>query len=90
MAKESPFYTMSGREKNIINAPKERYGFLRELMWRRFSEAALRGQELIVQGYVDLLIQRLGEESRLGKVVDMVAGYNVCLSGSAPSLPAFT
>jgi hypothetical protein len=53
MAKESPFYTMSGREKDITNAPKERHGFLRNSMSRGFSEAALRVQEPIVKSYVD-------------------------------------
>jgi hypothetical protein len=82
MAKESPFYTMGGREKNIINAPKERHGFLRKLMSRGFSEAALRDQEPIVKGYVDLLMQRLGDESKLGKAVDMVSWYNVRSPGN--------
>jgi hypothetical protein len=42
-----------------------------------------------VKSYVDLLMQRLGEESKLGKVVDMVAWYNVRLPGNTPSLPVF-
>jgi hypothetical protein len=46
-------------------------------MLRAFSEAALRDQEPIVKGYIDLLMQRLGEKSKLGKAVDMVAWHNV-------------
>jgi len=87
MAKESPFYTSSHMPNTIVNAPKERHGFLRRLMSRGFSEAALRDQEPIVKTYVDLLINRLGEETALGKKVDMVSWYNVSLSLISLSLP---
>jgi hypothetical protein len=46
------------------------------------SEAALRDQESIAKSYVDLLMQRLCEESELGEAVDMVAWYNVRSPGN--------
>ena len=77
MAKESPFYKSRSAPHALINSPKERHGFLRRLMSRGFSEAALRDQEPTVKSYFDLLMRRLGDESTAGRAVDMTSWYNV-------------
>jgi hypothetical protein len=77
MAKESPFYKSKSIPSTIVNASKERHGFLRRLMSRGFSEAALRDQEPTVKSYVDLLMRRLRDEGVAGRAVDVTSWYNV-------------
>ncbi|PYI24805.1 cytochrome P450 [Aspergillus violaceofuscus CBS 115571] len=55
----------------------------RRLLSYAFSDSALRGQEPIIRGYVDLLMQRLHEHARrhgptTPTALDMVAWYNFC------------
>ncbi|KAK6603848.1 cytochrome P450 [Botrytis cinerea] len=77
MSKETPFFTSKNSSVGgVISAEREMHGILRKLMSRGFSEAALREQEPIVQGYTQLLIDQLKEESKKGKTVDMVSWYN--------------
>ena len=77
MAKESPFYTNDAQPPSIITAKRERHSHFRRLMSRGFSDAALREQQPIIQSYVNLLMQRLREETSKGKSVDIVSWYNV-------------
>ncbi|EMR84198.1 putative cytochrome p450 protein [Botrytis cinerea BcDW1] len=77
MSKEMPFFTSENSSVGgVISAERELHGILRKLMSRWFSEAALREQVPIVQGYTQLLINQLKEESKKGKTVDMVSWYN--------------
>ncbi|RAH67354.1 cytochrome P450 [Aspergillus aculeatinus CBS 121060] len=51
----------------------------RRLLSHAFSDTALRGQEPIIRGYVELLMQRLREHARHAQTpLDMVAWYNFC------------
>lgn len=77
MAKDTPFYTNESQPPGILSAKREKHALFRRLMSRGFSEAALREQEPIIIGYVDLLMQRLRENSKEGKSIEMVSWFNV-------------
>jgi len=63
--------------KSIITANDSQHARYRRLLAYAFSDKALRAQEDIMEVYVDLLIQRLHENSKGGSsAVDMVAWYN--------------
>ena len=49
---------------------------MRRILAFAFSEKTLREQEPILRNYVDLIIQKLREESQGGKLVDIVNWYN--------------
>jgi len=76
MAKESPFYLNESARKGIVSAKREKHS-LRRLMSRGFSDAALREQQPIIKGYVDLLMRRLRGESDQGKAVEITSWFNV-------------
>jgi cytochrome P450 len=77
MTKEEGFYKPMGHREpdNIITASRERHTQIRRSISHGFSERAMRGQEPIIGGYVDLMISRLAEKSKEGPV-DMVAWLN--------------
>ncbi|KAH8424434.1 cytochrome P450 [Aspergillus melleus] len=60
----------------IIQSNDADHSRFRRLLSHAFSEASLRGQEPIIKGYIDLLIQRLHEQSNGAQPVDMVSWYN--------------
>lgn len=60
---------------DIVNSGREEHGRLRRTMAHGFSERAMREQQGIIGGYVDLLIEALGREGGKGKV-DVAAWYN--------------
>jgi cytochrome P450 len=77
-AKDKNYHAGIKGEPVILNADKEYHSYLRKLLAHGFSEKALRGQEPVIQRYVDLLIQKLHEVGQDGSVpVDMLAWYNV-------------
>ncbi|THC98068.1 hypothetical protein EYZ11_002420 [Aspergillus tanneri] len=62
---------------SIIQSNDADHSRFRRLLSHAFSESSLRGQEPIVRGYIDLLIQRLHENANdENKPVDMVSWYN--------------
>lgn len=61
---------------NILTADDDDHRRIRRHMSHAFSEKALRGQETIVQGYLELLIRKLTERAEKGETVDMVSWYN--------------
>ncbi|OQV06561.1 hypothetical protein CLAIMM_11111 [Cladophialophora immunda] len=61
---------------NILLAGDTAHSRQRRLLSHAFSEKALRGQEGILNGYLDLLIRRLTTEAEAGKVVNLVQWYN--------------
>ncbi|KAK4150684.1 Isotrichodermin C-15 hydroxylase [Chaetomidium leptoderma] len=66
-----------GNPVSILDADREEHGRLRRAVAGGFSERAMTAQEPVIQGYVDLLMRRLREQSGRGKaVVDMVQWYN--------------
>lgn len=62
---------------SIIASDEEAHSRMRRSVAHAFSDKALREQQDIIQGYVDLLVSRLGEEIDAGKeAVDMCRWYN--------------
>lgn len=62
---------------NIILSNDTDHTRFRRSLSHAFSDSSLRGQEPIIKGYVDLLIQRLHETTRSGTIpVDIVSWYN--------------
>ena len=77
-AKSTMFYadTIGGESApSILNTPWEEHARLRKALAGGFSERAMRAQEGIVRGYVDLLIRCLRESAMSGKKVDLVQWY---------------
>ncbi|KAF2735421.1 cytochrome P450 monooxygenase-like protein [Polyplosphaeria fusca] len=61
---------------SLIASDEEAHSRMRKNLSHAFSERALRDQEDIVQGFIDLLIQRLGEQHDEGHEVDIMRWYN--------------
>jgi cytochrome P450 len=76
--KDFRFYSpTAGGAPSIIVSNDVDHSRFRRLMSHGFSDSALRGQEAIIKGYVDLLMQRLRENSEGAKeAVDLVKWYN--------------
>jgi hypothetical protein len=49
---------------------------MRRNLSHAFSDKALRGQESIIQSYVDLLVQRIGEHAAENKDMDIMTWYS--------------
>jgi hypothetical protein len=78
MPKDPNMYgNLSAGTLSIIGAPSHRHGPLRRLLSHGFSEKALRFQEPIIQGYLDLFIRRLRDLGAKGVDIDIVTWYNV-------------
>lgn len=77
-SKDHRFYSpTAGGAPSIIVSNDADHSRFRRLLSHAFSDSSLRGQEPIIKGYVDLLMQRLHENIEGGtKTVDMVAWYN--------------
>lgn len=79
MAKNQKFYRFLGKShtpETIISATRERHSALRRQLAHGFSDKAMRAQEPIIGGYVDLLIDRLHQHSEGGqKAIDMMAWF---------------
>ncbi|OJJ99047.1 hypothetical protein ASPACDRAFT_120148 [Aspergillus aculeatus ATCC 16872] len=75
--KDFRFYSpTAGGAPSIIVSNDADHSRFRRLMAHGFSDSSLRGQEPIIKGYVDLLMQRLREKCEEGEVVDLVKWYN--------------
>ncbi|KAJ0282876.1 hypothetical protein CBS470a_007591 [Colletotrichum nupharicola] len=71
---KAPFYAVP---PIITGLNRTDHSRVRRLMSHGFSSAALRDQEPMIRGYIDLLIQRLHENSQQGrKAVDICAWFN--------------
>lgn len=67
----------AGGVPSIVLSNDEDHSRFRRTLSHAFSETSLRAQEPLVNGYVDLLIQRLHEHCDAGrKSLDMVSWYN--------------
>jgi cytochrome P450 len=64
----------------MLQADTEAHSRMRRNFSHGFSDKALREQEPLVQGYVELLIQRLHEQVQSGSKgkIDLVRWYNFC------------
>jgi cytochrome P450 len=61
---------------NMTNATVEDHTRMRRMVSHAFSDRAMRDVEPIVQQYVGLLVERLGERCDKGEDVDAVAWMN--------------
>jgi cytochrome P450 len=61
---------------HVVNAPREQHGRLRRQIAHGFSEKAMRDQEPLIRGYVDLLMERLHEFCAAGSSVVISDWYN--------------
>lgn len=61
---------------SIIPAGEEDHSRMRRNLSHAFSDKALRSQEELIQGYVDLLVHRLGEHASESRSVDIMRWYN--------------
>ena len=76
MPKDMTFYnTPTSGSHSLITADRADHSRQRRLISHAFSDKALREQEPLIKGYVDLLIQRLHERAN-GDSLDMVSWYN--------------
>lgn len=78
LPKDPNFYTAPpGGAHSIITADTAGHTRMRRLVAHAFSEKALREQEPLMKGYIDLFIQRLRENCDNGKnKFDIVSWYN--------------
>jgi len=60
----------------MISADEEAHSRQRRNLSHLFSEKSLRQQESLLRGYVDLLVQRMGEHAARGEVMDIVRWYS--------------
>lgn len=77
VAKWMPFYRpLDGIPVDIVSAGREEHAQLRRQIAHGFSDRSMREQEPIIKSYIDLLVQRLGENLKKGMPLDMTAWYN--------------
>lgn len=73
--KQPGFFFASG-EHTIIGAPRETHRRQRRQLGHAFSDAALKEQESLITGYINLLLERLAERADTGKPVNIVDWFN--------------
>ncbi|KAF2106292.1 cytochrome P450 monooxygenase-like protein [Lophiotrema nucula] len=61
---------------SLIASDEETHSRYRRNLSHAFSDKALRDQESIIQGFIDLFIQRLGEQQQQGNEVDIMKWFN--------------
>ena len=79
MQKDPAWYIPPPSASHIIVANDEDHTRFRRVLSHAFSEQALRGQEVLLQGYVDLLVDRLKETiASESDLQDLTQWYNWC------------
>lgn len=73
MQKAQIVYRQTDAPPSIINAGREEHGKMRRQLAHGFSEKSMRAQEPIIMRYINLLMERLRENSHGGSnKLDMV------------------
>ena len=67
----------AGRPANILSCNTEDHIRFRKALGEGFSERALRAQEGVIRGYIDLFVSRLKEQSKYDESIDLVHWYNL-------------
>lgn len=67
---------VENRPTHVVNATREKHGRLRRQIANGFSEKAMRDQEPLIRGYVDMLLKRLQEFCISGSPVVLSDWYN--------------
>ncbi|KAJ0330007.1 hypothetical protein COL5a_003838 [Colletotrichum fioriniae] len=75
-SKDGKYHSALKGDAVIINADREYHSYIRRLFAHGFSEKAMREQEGVLKGFVDVLFARLGEVGEGGRPVDVVQWYN--------------
>ncbi|KAJ5960900.1 uncharacterized protein N7479_008050, partial [Penicillium vulpinum] len=75
-SKANWFYHPIDQPSHVVNESREQHGRLRRQMAHGFSEKAMREQELMIRGYVDMLLDRLHEFCKSGTPVILSDWYN--------------
>jgi len=79
LSKDKKYISGMG-EPTLLYSSKEYHAYLRKLMAPGFSDGALRKQEVVVQKYLGLLVEKLQKESQGGqKTIDLLEWVNVGL-----------
>ncbi|KAI5925072.1 cytochrome P450 [Camillea tinctor] len=71
-----PKFFFPGDHETIIGAGREDHRRMRKALNHAFSDSALREQEGLIKKYVDLLIQRLGEQADAKNTINIVSWLN--------------
>lgn len=66
-----------GGPSSIFFSDDKDHARFRRTLSHAFSEQALRLQEDLIKGYLDILIKSLREEAEAGKVIDATMWYNL-------------
>ena len=86
MQKDPAWYAPPLGAPHIIVANDEDHSRYRRVLSHAFSEQALRGQEVLLQGYVDQLIDRLKETSASESATqDMTEWYVISIKWTSPA-----
>ncbi|KXH65967.1 averantin oxidoreductase [Colletotrichum salicis] len=75
-SKDGKYFSALKGDPVIITADREYHSYIRKLFAHGFSEKAMREQEGVLKGFVDVLFARLREEGEGGRAVDVVQWYN--------------
>ncbi|KAK1713442.1 hypothetical protein CaCOL14_009338 [Colletotrichum acutatum] len=75
-SKDGKYHSALKGDAVIINADREYHSYIRRLFAHGFSEKAMREQEGVLKGFVDVLFAKLGEVGEGGRPVDVVEWYN--------------
>lgn len=63
-------------DKSLVSAPRERHGPMRRTLAAAFSARAMAAQQPLINGFIDLLVQRLREQGESGtKSLNMTKWY---------------
>ncbi|KAF4412517.1 Cytochrome P450 monooxygenase 1 [Colletotrichum fructicola] len=81
LPKYSTFYRNAGLPHSIVNEDRENHALLRRMLSPGFSERALRNQEPVIGGYVDLLMRQLHRHSKV-RETDVQGDDDLDLSGT--------
>ncbi|KAL1848517.1 hypothetical protein Daus18300_013570 [Diaporthe australafricana] len=66
----------TNRDTSLVSAPRDRHGPMRRTLAAAFSARAMAAQQPLINGFIDLLIQRLHEQGERGaKPLNMTKWY---------------
>lgn len=68
--------SLPGKSASIVSSSEKDHTRMRRLVSHGFSDRALREQEPLIVGMVDLFISRLQEQARAGGVIEINKWYN--------------
>lgn len=81
-----PEYIFPGDGLSILGANQVNHRRHRRQFWSAFNDQALVEQEIVIQPYTDMLLQRLSEQAKIGKPINIVDWINFLLFDIAGEL----